>query len=233
MDLDQILYGISIWLLPVLIAITFHEAAHGFVALRFGDDTAQRAGRLTFNPVKHIDPFGTIIMPGLLLLPRILWGAPTILFGYAKPVPVNFWRLRNPRRDMVWVAAAGPCINLLLALGSALLIHIVPLLPDQAAPWVLENLKNSILINVILAVFNMLPLPPLDGGRVAVGLLPDALAIPLARLERWGLFILLGLLFILPLIGGRLGIDLNIFSWLLGAPVDYLIQIILTLAGLS
>jgi Zn-dependent protease len=227
MDVNSIAHGISIWLLPALIAITFHEAAHGFVALRFGDDTAQRAGRLTFNPLKHIDPFGTVLMPGLLLLS----GSP-FLFGYAKPVPVNFGRLRNPRRDMVWVAAAGPGINLAIAVVSALLVHVVPLLPDAASRWALENLSNSIQINVVLAVFNMLPIPPLDGGRVAVGLLPNALAFPLARLERWGMFIILGGMFILPLVGGKLGVDLNIFSWLVGVPVDYLIGLILKLTGL-
>ncbi len=227
MDINSILHGISVWLLPALIAITFHEASHGFVALRFGDDTALRAGRVTFNPFKHVDPFGTIILPGLLLLMRS-----PFLFGYAKPVPVNFGHLRNPRRDMVWVAAAGPGINLALAFVSALLVHIVPLLPDVAATWTMENLSNSIQINVVLAVFNMLPIPPLDGGRVAVGLLPNALAFPLARLERWGMFIILGGLFILPLIGGQLGVDLNIFSWLVGVPVDYLIGLILNLTGL-
>ncbi len=227
MDINTILHGISVWLLPVLIAITFHEASHGFVALRFGDDTALRAGRVTFNPFKHIDPFGTILLPGLLLLVRS-----PFLFGYAKPVPVNFGRLRNPRQDMVWVAAAGPGINLALAFASALLVHAVPLLPEAAGKWALENLSNSIQINVVLAVFNMLPIPPLDGGRVAVGLLPDALAYPLAQLERWGMFIILGALFILPLIGGQLGINLNIFSWLVGVPVDYLIGLILKLTGL-
>lgn len=227
MDINAILHGISVWLLPALIAITFHEASHGFVALRFGDDTALRAGRVTFNPFKHIDPFGTILLPGLLLLMRS-----PFLFGYAKPVPVNFGRLRNPRQDMVWVAAAGPGINLALAFASALLVHGVPLLPEAAGKWAIENLSNSIQINVVLAVFNMLPIPPLDGGRVAVGLLPDALAYPLARLERWGMFIILGGLFILPLIGGQLGVDLNIFSWLVGVPVDYLIGLILKVTGL-
>jgi Zn-dependent protease len=228
MDIAAILFKASTWILPALIAITFHEAAHGFVALRFGDDTALRAGRVTFNPVRHIDPFGTIILPALLLVMR----AP-FLFGYAKPVPVNFGRLRNPRRDMVWVAAAGPGINLALAFVSALLLHITPLLPDVAAAWAVQNLVNSVGLNVILAVFNMLPLPPLDGGRVAVGLLPDALAYPLARLERWGMFIIIGGLFILPLLGGQMGLDLNIFSWLLSGPVDYLISLIAVLAGLS
>ena len=227
-DIGPTIFSASTWILPALIAITFHEASHGFVALRFGDDTALRAGRVTFNPIKHVDPFGTILLPGLLLLMHS-----PFLFGYAKPVPVNFGRLRNPRRDMVWVAAAGPGINLALAFASALLMHITPFLPDMARAWAQQNLINSIGLNVILAVFNMLPLPPLDGGRVAVGLLPDALAYPLARLERWGMFIIIGGLFILPLVGSQLGVDLNIFSWLLSGPVDYLIELIASVAGLT
>jgi Zn-dependent protease len=227
-NIGPILLTASTWILPALIAITFHEASHGYVALRFGDETALRAGRVTFNPLRHVDPFGTILLPLLLLMVRS-----PFLFGYAKPVPVNFGRLRNPRRDMVWVAAAGPGINLVLALASALLIHIVPFLPTVAQAWALQNLINSIGLNVILAVFNMLPLPPLDGGRVAVGLLPDVLAYPLARLERWGMFIIIGGLFILPFIGSHMGLDLNIFSWLLGGPVNYLIQLIASIAGLT
>ncbi len=227
-DIGPIIFTATTWILPALIAITFHEAAHGFVALRFGDETALRAGRVTFNPLKHVDPFGTILLPGLLLLMR----AP-FLFGYAKPVPVNFRQLRNPRRDMVWVAAAGPGINLVLAFASAFLLHITPFLPDIAQLWAQKNLENSIILNVILAVFNMIPLPPLDGGRVAVGLLPDALAYPLARLERWGMFIIIGGLFILPLIGGQLGLDLNIFSWLLSGPIGYLLELIASVAGLT
>lgn len=225
-NISEIIFKASTWILPAIIAITFHEAAHGFVALRFGDDTALRAGRVTFNPIKHIDPFGTILLPALLLLMR----AP-FLFGYAKPVPVNFSRLRNPRRDMVWVAAAGPGINLALAVVSAVLMHLAPMLPEMVRAWFMLNLLNSVILNVILAVFNMLPLPPLDGGRVAVGLLPDALAIPLARLERWGMFILLGGVFVLPLLGNQMGVDLNIFSWLLSGPVDYLIRLILQITG--
>ena len=138
----EIGYIVSVWLVPVLVAITFHEAAHGFVAWRLGDDTAKQLGRVTFNPLKHIDPFGTILLPALL----IFGGAP-LLFGWAKPVPVRFDRLANPRRDMVWVAAAGPVINLALAVVSALLIHAVLLLPDSVARWCIENLQNSILIN--------------------------------------------------------------------------------------
>ncbi len=224
--MSSTLYTFSVWVLPVLIAITFHEAAHGFVAWRLGDDTAKQLGRVTFNPLRHVDMFGTIVVPALLLLAR----AP-FLFGWAKPVPVDFMRLNNPRRDMVLVAAAGPGVNLLLAWASAVAMHAIFLLPPPAAEWLFENLRNSMIINVVLAVFNMLPLPPLDGGRVAVGLLPRALALPLARLERVGLFIIIGALFILPWLGSKLGVDLNIFPWLVGAPVDFLFDVIATLAG--
>src|SRR6266851_7014978 len=214
-DFAATLYIASTWLLPAVIAITFHEASHGFVAHRFGDDTAWRLGRVSFNPLKHIDPFGTIVLPGLLLAS----GAP-FLFGYAKPVPVNFRGLNNPRRDMVWVAAAGPAMNLALATLAGLAFHIVDFLPAGAAHWVAQNLENAIVINVVLAVFNMIPLPPLDGGRVAVGLLPDALAFPLARLERYGIFILVALLILLPLIGQIIGMNLDILGWLIGGPAD-------------
>ena len=146
------------------------------------------------------------------------------LFGYAKPVPVNFRRLNDPRRDMVWVALAGPATNVLLAIVSCLLIYGLVLLPAGPADWLAENLANSILINVILCVFNMLPLPPLDGGRVAVGLLPDALAFPLARLERYGILILLLFLFVLPYVGEQTGLNLNILAWLIGVPAEALYQ---------
>jgi Zn-dependent protease len=222
------IYQASTWVLPVVFAVTFHEAAHGFVAYRFGDDTAWRAGRVTFNPLKHIDSFGTIILPAMLILLRS-----PFLFGYAKPVPVNFRRLDSPRRDMVWVALAGPGTNVLLAIISALLFYGVGLAPPAAADWLVENLKNSIVINVVLCVFNMLPLPPLDGGRVAVGLLPDALAFPLARLERYGMLILLFFLFLLPFVGEQTGLNLNVLGWLIGVPADALYQFVLTITGHS
>jgi Zn-dependent protease len=197
----------SVWALPVLIAITFHEAAHGWAAWRLGDDTAYRLGRVTFNPIRHVDPMGTLVIPGMLLA----FGSP-FLFGFAKPVPVAFHRLNSPRRDMVLVAAAGPAINILLACASAILINLVFVLPATAHHWTLQVIENSIIINLVLATFNMIPIPPLDGGRIAVGLLPRSLARPLARIEPMGFFIVLGLIFLLPMLGRELGLDLN-FVW--------------------
>jgi Zn-dependent protease len=226
--LTTLLYQASTWVLPVVFAVTFHEAAHGFIAYRFGDDTAWRAGRVTFNPLKHIDRFGTLVLPALLILMRS-----PFLFGYAKPVPVNFRRLDRPRRDMVWVALAGPATNVLLAIASSLLFYGVDLVPPSPAEWLAENLVHSIQINAVLCVFNMLPLPPLDGGRVAVGLLPDALAFPLARLERYGILILLLFLLVIPYIGEQIGHNLNILGWLIGAPTEALIRFVLAITGQS
>jgi len=220
------IYTISIWLLPAIIAITFHEAAHAFVARSLGDDTASRLGRVTLNPLKHIDPFGTILLPGVLLLAQS-----PFLFGYAKPVPVRFGALRNPRRDMVLVAAAGPATNIALAVVAALGFHLLGKLPANAVQWTAENLKNAIILNVILAVFNMFPLPPLDGGRIAVGLLPNFLALPLARLERYGMAILIGLLILLPLLGSQTGVDLSFMSRWISTATEAMLTLILKLTG--
>ena len=222
----QWLYTASTWVLPVVIAVTFHEASHGFVANRFGDDTAARAGRITFNPLKHIDNFGTIVLPALLILLRS-----PFLFGYAKPVPVNFARLRRPRRDMVWVALAGPGMNVLLALASSLLFYTVAWVPSGSAEWVAENLVHSIELNAVLCVFNMLPLPPLDGGRVAVGVLPRRLALPLARVEPYGIMILLLFLFVLPSVGHQIGVNLNILGRIIAGPTEALIHFVLLVTG--
>jgi Zn-dependent protease len=192
MDINSIIRGISIWAIPVVFAVVLHEVSHGWVANKLGDDTARWMGRLTLNPLKHIDPLGTVIIPLLLLV----MGSP-FLFGYAKPVPINFRKLRNPKRDMVWVAAAGPVTNLLLAMFSAVLLYGVVRLP-VAADWVVHPVslmcQASILINMVLCIFNLLPLPPLDGGRVAVGLLPGPVAYQLSRLEPFGFLIIVVLL---------------------------------------
>jgi Zn-dependent protease len=218
------LYDISVWVLPVIIAITFHEAAHGFVARHFGDNTAAEQGRVSLNPLKHIDPFGTLVLPGVLLLSH----AP-FLFGYARPVPVNFRALRHPRLDMVWVALAGPATNIVLALLAAAAFHGLSLVPENAAQWVADNLKNAFVINVVLAVFNMLPIPPLDGGRVAVGLLPNMLAYPLSRLEPWGMLILIGFLIIVPLVGAQFGLNLDVISTILRTTTGFVMRLILAL----
>jgi Zn-dependent protease len=203
---SHLIYLLTIWAIPVIIAITFHEAAHGFVAHLLGDDTAWWLGRVSLNPAKHIDPFGTILLPGILL-----WLHAPFLFGYAKPVPINFRKLRSPRRDMILVAAAGPLMNILLAVIAALAVHLVGYLPATFGQWLTDNLKNALVLNAVLAVFNLFPVPPLDGGRILVGMLPKSIAARVARLEPYGLAILIGLLIILPMLGAELGVDLSIF----------------------
>ena len=226
MPLNITVYSVSVWVLPLVIAITFHEAAHGFVARHFGDSTASSLGRVSFNPLRHIDPFGTLLMPAILLLSHS-----PFLFGYAKPVPVNASALRNPRIDMVWVALAGPATNIVLALLAALAFHVLSFAPAETAQWLADNLKNALVINVVLAVFNMLPIPPLDGGRVAVGLLPNVLAVPLSRLEPYGMLILIGILIVLPLAGAQFGLNLDVISAILRTSTGYVIQLLLVVTG--
>lgn len=201
------LYRASVWVLPALIAITLHEAAHGFAAYMFGDDTAKRMGRMSLNPLRHVDPFGTIVLPGLLLLLRS-----PFLFGYAKPVPVNFYRLNPARLGMILVAAAGPAMNIVLAFLAALGLHFVGDMPDGWAMWTEDNLKNAAVLNAVLAVFNMLPIPPLDGGTVLGGLLPGALARRFDALRPYGFLILLVLM-----VRGGLG-------YLVDTPVDFILS---------
>ncbi|MFD2207474.1 site-2 protease family protein [Kiloniella antarctica] len=211
MSIADFLEGASIWVLPVLLAVTLHEAAHAYVAKLLGDDTATKLGRVSLNPLKHIDPFGTVLLPGIL----IFSGAP-FLFGWAKPVPVVFGRLRNPKRDMIFVAIAGPISNILIALIAAFCFNFIPLIDNPVAyKWVAQNLSNAININLILAIFNMFPILPLDGGRILTGLLPTPLAIKFSKSERYGMFVLLGLIFLLPMIGQQIGTDLDIFRYVM------------------
>jgi Zn-dependent protease len=190
--LESLIQTLAISALPVIFAITLHEAAHGYAARHFGDPTAWQMGRISLNPLRHIDPVGTIVIPIAILL----FSGGSFLFGYAKPVPVDFGRLRNPKQDMFWVAAAGPGANLFMALCWAFLLKMAWLLPSSEFTLPLSEMsKIGIMVNCVLMVLNLLPLPPLDGGRIAVSLLPHNLAWKFAQLERWGFPILLLLLF--------------------------------------
>jgi len=204
---------IAVSALPIIFAITVHEAAHGYAAKYFGDLTAERMGRITLNPIKHIDPIGTIVLPAITLL------AGGVLFGWAKPVPVNFANLRNPKKDMLWVAAAGPASNLFMAIFWALMLNFSTSLPATTAQFVSHMSWVGISINLVLMVLNLLPLPPLDGGRIAVSLLPMHLATKLSQVERYGFIILIALLFtgilgkiIFPIINFLAQIILGIFA---------------------
>lgn len=195
MNVDALIQTVAIAAIPVLFAITLHEAAHGYVARHFGDMTAYQQGRISLNPLRHIDPMGTILLP---LLTLWIGG---ILFGWAKPVPVNFSALRNPKKDMLWVALAGPGVNLLMALGWGLLAKIAWLSPESYfAEPLLEMAQIGVKINVVLLVLNLLPLPPLDGGRIAVSMLPHRWAYKLASIEPYGMFILIAMA-ITPVLG--------------------------------
>nr|SPS06338.1 putative zinc metalloprotease YwhC [Candidatus Nitrotoga fabula] len=215
MQAEQLIQTIAIAAIPVLFAITLHEAAHGYVARHFGDMTAYNQGRISLNPIRHIDPVGTIFLPLLTL-----WMG-GILFGWARPVPVNFSALRRPKQDMLWVASAGPVANLFMALFWALLARLaLTLHGNYFAEPLLQMAQIGIKINVVLMVLNLLPLPPLDGGRMAVSLLPHRLALTLARVEPYGMFVLI-FLAVTPVLG-----------WILGPPVMGLIQLINFIFGL-
>lgn len=214
MSTFNIIQLIAIWIVPVLLAITVHETAHGWVAAKLGDSTASMLGRLTLNPFKHIDPFGTIILPALMIT------FAGVAIGYAKPVPVNWKNLRNPKRDMAIVAAAGPLVNLLMAIGWALLIRLGLALGDSGVALVFMSVAG-IFINIILMVINMVPLPPLDGGRVATGLLPAPWAYRLARLEPYGFFILIALLMT------------GVLGWLIAPLIEFFITVFTSMSGLE
>lgn len=219
-------------ILATVVAITLHEAAHGYAALALGDDTARMAGRLSLNPIRHVDRVGTIILPGILLITQLLTiGRVVAMFGWAKPVPVNPWRLRNPRYGMVLVAAAGPAMNFFLAWIAALLAHVVEglagTLPPEAVELGIRFIALSIMANLLLGLFNLLPIPPLDGGRIAVGLLPRVLAAPLARAERFGLLLVMLMILLLP----RLGPQYDVIGWISGIVTGPAFRLVLWLAG--
>ena len=214
MDLAQIIQTVTLYAIPVLFAITMHEAAHGYVARHYGDPTAYLLGRVTLNPVKHIDPLGTIAMPLLLYFAT----AGNFLFGYAKPVPVNFGRLRNPKRDMVWVALAGPGANFVQAVAWTLGLYLLLALGVDERFW-LDMCRAGVGVNLVMFAFNLFPLPPLDGGRILVGLLPWRQASWLARVEPWGFFIVMALV-----ISGIVGtVWLRPLMGLTGALIDLLL----------
>jgi Zn-dependent protease len=213
--MDALIQTLAIYAIPVLLAITLHEAAHGYVARYFGDPTAYLAGRISLNPLRHVDPVGTILVPGAILVASKLIGGSAMLFGWAKPVPVDFARLRHPKKDMLWVAAAGPGTNLLMAMGwAALLKATISMEPGLLSAFLAGNARAGIEINAVLMLLNLLPIPPLDGGRIAVSLLPHRLAWQFSRLEPYGLAILLVLLFT-DILGRILGPLLGLFFRLL------------------
>jgi len=219
--MQELIVTLTIWALPVLFAITLHEAAHGYAARYFGDNTAERAGRLSFNPIHHIDPVGTLLVPGLILAIGAISGMGGMLFGWAKPVPVNFAALRRPKQDMLWVAIAGPASNLAMALGWGLLNKLAWLTPGSYFAEPLMGMAEwGIKINIILMVLNLLPLPPLDGGRVAVSLLPHRQAWQLSKIEPYGMFVLI-FMAVTPVLG-----------WILLPLVRLMYQLLSVLLGI-
>jgi Zn-dependent protease len=219
------LQELTVWILPVLFTLTLREAARAFAAKLCGDRTGEMMGRATLNPLPHIDPVGTVLVPAVGVLTQ------SFLFGWAKPVPVELRGLRHPRRDVVLVSLAGPGMNVLLAIIAILLARLVQFLPDVAHDWALENLSNLLQFSLVIAVFNMLPLPPLDGGRVAVALLPNPLSRQLAELEPIGMWIILGVIFLIPMIGDALHRDLNLYRPLVLEPALRLGHLLIVIFG--
>ena len=224
---------IVIALVAAILAITLHELAHGFCALALGDDTARRAGRLSLNPLAHVDTFGTIILPGILLIGQLLTiGRVGFMFGWAKPVPVAAWKFRDPRRAMMIVAAAGPAMNFLLAWLTALIVRLLPSLPPALDQIVVLFAESFILYNLVLGLFNLLPIPPLDGGRIVVGLLPEQAARSWARLEKFGIVLVLLVVFLLPrAMSDIFGIHFDPVGAVLNTALPRVFDFVLWLAG--
>jgi Zn-dependent protease len=213
MDFDETMVRLSVWILPLLLSITLHEAAHAYMAKALGDDTAYKLGRVTLNPLKHIDPVGTILVPLVLFMS----GSP-ILIGWAKAVPVDTRNFLYPRRDMGHVALSGPLANMIIAAVSTVLIPVAGMLPDPLVFWATATLFVSINLNLVLAMFNLLPVPPLDGSKIAVWLLPEKWGTSFKQLEQYGMMPLVGLVFVLPMLGDAAGLDLDVVSRLVGVP---------------
>ena len=254
--MNGIALEIAVAVVPAVLAITLHEAAHGYAALALGDDTARRAGRLSLNPLRHIDPVGTILLPGLLLIGQLMTiGRVAFMFGWAKPVPVAAWKFRNPRRGMMFVAMAGPAMNFFLAWLGALGVNLICTylgIGSQCLSWLTAasldpasdagtgtaevlaiGLLEFIIFNLLLGLFNLLPIPPLDGGRIAVGLLPQPLAIRWARMERAGIVIVLVLIFILPQVLREFGVRFDPVNAFLSGVVLRAMRLTLRLAGVD
>jgi len=229
---NSFLFQLALAVVPAVLAITLHEAAHGYAALALGDQTARNEGRLSLNPLRHVDRFGTIVLPGFLLVSQLLTiGRVEFMFGWAKPVPVNPWAFRNPRRGMMWVAMAGPAMNFFLAWLAALAMHPLDGAIGMAAVAVQVLLLRFILFNLVLGLFNLLPIPPLDGGRIIVGMLPLRLAALWARTERVGILIVLAALFIVPMLARQMGSDFDPIRDGLSAVLPRALRLVFFLAG--
>ena len=230
--MSRVLLDILLIAVPAILAITLHEAAHGYAALALGDDTARAAGRLSLNPLRHIDRFGTIILPAILVLGQLAaFGRILFLFGWAKPVPVAAWKFRDPRRGMAFVAAAGPAMNFFLAWLGALGLYLPGALPDPAANIVGSLFSFFILFNLALGLFNLLPIPPLDGGRIVVGLLPAPIALRYARIERLGILIVLVIFFLVPALAEEMGFAFDPVRAFLDSVLPALTNLVFFLAG--
>jgi Zn-dependent protease len=229
---NNLIIQVALAVIPIVLAITLHEAAHGYAALAMGDDTAKKAGRLSLNPLAHVDRVGTVLLPGFLLIAQLLtFHRVMFMFGWAKPVPVAAWRFRHPRQGMMVVAAAGPAMNFFLAWVGALLAYGLIYLPDATAELGAQFIEDFILVNLVLGLFNLLPIPPLDGGRIVVGLLPLRLAQTWAKLERFGIVLVLVVIFLLPRMLADFGIAFDPFSALLNTVLPGALRLILMLAG--
>lgn len=230
--MNNLILQIALAVIPIVLAITLHEAAHGYAALAMGDDTAKRAGRLSLNPLAHVDRVGTVLLPGALLLLQLLtMGRVLFMFGWAKPVPVAAWKFRHPRQAMMVVAAAGPAMNFFLAWLAAIAAHGTDMLAPRGAELAATFLFDFILINLVLGLFNLLPIPPLDGGRIVVGLLPPRMARAWAKLERIGIVLVLLTIFLLPRMLGDFGVRFDPFHWLLNIALPSALRLVLWAAG--